>query len=59
MKRSQIQKHLKTRREGLKLIAGTKMIPFSSLTKQGRDEIWDLIEKEYLAGEVSGEEKHL
>ena len=59
IKRSQIQKHLKMLREGLKLLPGTKMIPFSSLTKQGRDEIWDLIEKEYLAGEVSGEEKHL
>ena len=34
--------------EGLELVPGTKVIPFSSQTKQGRDEIWDLIETEYL-----------
>ena len=27
------------------------MIPFSSVTKQGRDEIWELIETEYLCDE--------
>ena len=59
IKRSQIQKHLKMLREGLKLLPGTKMIPFSSATKQGRDEIWDMIEKEYLADGVPGEEEHL
>ena len=51
IKRSQIQKHLKMLREGLKLLPGTKMIPFSSVTKQGRDEIWELIETEYLCDE--------
>ena len=51
IKRSQIQKHLKMLREGLKLLPGTKMIPFSSATKQGRDEIWELIETEYLCDE--------
>ena len=35
-------------KEGLELVPGTKVIPFSSQTKQGRDEIWDLIETEYL-----------
>ena len=35
-------------REGLDLVPGTKIIPFSSTTKQGRDEIWELIESEYL-----------
>ena len=40
LKRSQIQKHVKMVREGLDLVPGTKIIPFSSTTKQGRDEIW-------------------
>ena len=48
LKRSQIQKHVKIVREGLDLVPGTKIIPFSSTTKQGRDEIWELIESEYL-----------
>ena len=44
IKRSQIQKHIKMIREGLSLVPGTKVIPFSSSTKEGRDEIWELIE---------------
>lgn len=44
IKRSQIQKHVKMIREGLSLVPGTKVIPFSSSTKQGRDEIWETIE---------------
>lgn len=48
LKRSQIDKHLKMVRQGLQLVPGTRIIPFSSVTKQGRDEIWDLVEKEYL-----------
>ena len=48
LKRSQIQKHVKMVREGLDLVPGTKVIPFASTTKQGRDEIWELIESEYL-----------
>ena len=48
IKRSQIQKHVKMLKQGLDLVPGTKVIPFSSQTKQGRDEIWDLIETEYL-----------
>ena len=48
IKRSQIQKNVKAIREGLKVKPGTVIIPFSSETKQGRDEIWDLIETEYL-----------
>lgn len=49
LKRSQIQKQLKIVKEGLDLIPGTKIIPFSSVTKQGRDEIWELVETEYFA----------
>lgn len=48
IKRSQVQKCIKILKEGLELVPGTKVIPFSSQTKQGRDEIWDLIETEYL-----------
>lgn len=56
IKRSQIQKHIKMLKEGLQLIPGTKVILFSSQTKQGREEIWQLIETEYLT-EVSVDEK--
>lgn len=48
LKRSQIQKHVKMVKEGLNLLPGTKVIPFSSTTKQGRDEIWELVETELL-----------
>lgn len=56
IKRSQIQKHIKMLKEGLNVVPGTKVIPFSSVTKQGRDDIWELIEQEYLA---DGEEQPL
>jgi len=42
--RSQKEKQLKLIREGLGVVPGTKILPFSSLSKQGRDEIWDCIE---------------
>ena len=45
IKRSQGQKNLKLIREKLDLVPGTTMIPFSAQTKQGRDEIWNLIEE--------------
>ncbi len=48
IKRSQVQKHLKMLREGLQLIPGTKILPFSALSKQGREEIWEYIEAEFL-----------
>ena len=44
IKRSQVQKQMKILREGLKLTPGTKIIPFSAETKQGRDEIWEIID---------------
>ncbi len=43
IKRSQIQKNVKAIREGLNVQPGTTIIPFSAETKQGRDEIWELI----------------
>jgi GTP-binding protein len=42
--RSQKDKQIKLIREGLQVSSGIKIIPFSSLTKQGRDEIWECIE---------------
>ncbi len=43
LKRSQIAKHVKMIREGIGGKSETKIIPYSSLTKQGKDEIWDYI----------------
>lgn len=51
LKRSQVQKNIKAIKQGLGLLPGTTVIPFSSQTKQGRDEIWELIETNYLATE--------
>ena len=42
--RSQIQKHLKMVRTGLNVKPGTAILPFSALTKQGREEIWEQME---------------
>ncbi len=42
--RSQVQKHLKMIRTGLNIKPGTVIIPFSAVTKQGRDEIWEQME---------------
>lgn len=41
--RSQIQKHVKMIKTGLKVKPGTVVIPFSATTKQGREEIWETI----------------
>lgn len=43
--RSQVQKHMKMVRQGLKIGQDVTVIPFSAETKQGRDEIWALIEE--------------
>lgn len=44
IKRSQLSRQMKAIKDGLKLRPGTKIIPFSSQTKQGREEIWELID---------------
>ena len=54
IKRSQVQKQLKVLRQGLQVVPGTKIIPFSAQTKQGREEIWDLIDE--LTGMAEPEE---
>lgn len=55
LKRSQVPKALKTVKEGLKLKPNTTVIPFSAVTKQGRDEIWALMDE--LIGYVPEEKK--
>lgn len=44
IKRSQVQKHVKAIQEGLGVQPGTTIIPFSAETKQGREEIWELVD---------------
>lgn len=51
LKRSQVQKHVKAIRTGLNLVEGTPIFPYSALTKQGRDEIWEFIEEYVLTPE--------
>ena len=48
LKKSQVQKHLKMVRDGLQVKKGTEVIAYSAQTKQGRDEIWELVETEFL-----------
>ena len=45
LKRSQVQKNLKILRESLRLEKDVTVIPFSAETKQGREEIWELIDR--------------
>ena len=45
LKRSQVQKSIKAIREGLKLPKEGILIPFSAETKQGREEIWNLMDE--------------
>jgi len=56
IKRSQIQKQMKLIKTTLDLVPGTVIIPFSATTKQGRDEIWELVEDNFLVKEGSIEE---
>jgi GTP-binding protein len=50
IKRSQVQKQIKAIKNGLNVQPGTLIIPFSAETKQGRDEIWTLMDR-VIAGE--------
>ena len=51
IKRSQVQKQLKEVRQGLAVEPDTIIIPFSSETKQGRDEVYALLDS-YLEQEA-------
>ena len=50
--RSQVQKHLKMIRTGLGAKPETRILPYSAVTKQGREEIWNLMEE--LLGRETG-----
>lgn len=54
IKRSQVQKNVKILREGLKVEPGTKVFPYSALTKQGREEIWEYVD--LLLAQAAGKE---
>lgn len=45
IKRSQIQKQLSVIRKGLELSGQDKLVAFSSETKQGKEELWKIIEE--------------
>lgn len=51
--RSQITKQVKIIKNALQTKPGTKVIPFSAQSKQGRDEIYDILEQ-YIAEEQNG-----
>lgn len=44
IKRSQIDKNIKIIKDTLKVQPGTKIIPFSAVSKQGKEDIWNLIQ---------------
>lgn len=48
IKRSQKDKQIKLVKQGLEVLPDTIVIPFSAETKQGRDEIWEFVETEFL-----------
>ena len=48
--RSQVPKHIKMVKEGLKVVKNTIVIPYSAQTKQGREEIYELLDT-YLEAE--------
>lgn len=50
--RSQIQKHVKMLKEGLNVEKGTVVIPYSAMTKQGREEIYELLDTYLLKQET-------
>lgn len=43
--RSQVQKHIKMLKQGLNVVKGTVVIPFSAETKQGREDIYEYIDR--------------
>lgn len=45
IKRSQIDKHIRLIKDTLKVVDDTIVIPYSSLSKQGREEIYELLDR--------------
>lgn len=54
--RSQIQKQVKLIKNKLQVKPGTMILPFSAQTKQGRDEIWQVMDEFILPKEETDEE---
>lgn len=52
--RSQVQKHIKMVKERLKVVKNTIVIPYSAQTKQGREEIYELLDS-YLESEAESD----
>lgn len=50
LKRSQVSKCVKEVKEGLGTAQGDLVIPFSSVTRQGREEVWQLMEQVSMSG---------
>ncbi len=55
LKRSQLAKHVKMIKTGLNVRPGTKVLPYSALSKDGREEIWEVIDS-YCGAEAEEEE---
>ena len=55
--RTQVTKHVEAIKKGLSVAPGTIIIPFSAEMKQGREEIWDLIDGFVLTPEEIEQEK--
>ena len=55
IKRSQKAKQVKEIKEALGVVEGTPVIPFSALSKSGRDEIWEYIDMVYEGFEAERE----
>lgn len=45
IKRSQLQKHMSVIRKAFEMEKGEILLPFSSETKDGKEELWDIIDK--------------
>ncbi len=55
IKRSQVQKHIKMVRTALNMTSEDILIPFSAETKQGREEIWAILEKYLEQSEIQAD----
>lgn len=55
IKRSQKAKHVREIKEALGVVEGTPVIPFSALSKSGREEIWEYIDMVYEGFEAEKE----
>ena len=59
IKRGAVDKHVRAIEVGLNVEPGTIVIPFSAETKQGREEIWELIDSLVLPEEEGFEEEEV